>query len=56
MALNSLEALRKVSKWTDDIKRDTRYVGVGSVNNQIQLMNGTKIDPRPNEDRYFAYE
>ena len=46
---------KKVSKWTDDIKKDTRFCGIGTVNNQIHFANGSKTD-RPTEDRSFCYE
>jgi hypothetical protein len=42
--------------WTDDLKRDTTFFGVGNVNNQIHLANGTKLEAHPYEDRSFAYE
>ncbi len=42
-------------KWTDDIKKDVKFVGVGSVNNQTHLANGAKME-KPSDDRSFSYE
>lgn len=56
MAFNPNEIIRKIARWTDDLKKDTTYFGVGNVNNQIHLSNGTKLEAHPYEDRSFAYE
>ena len=45
----------QISKWTDSIKKDIKYFGVGTVNNQTHLANGVRID-KPSEDRSFSYE
>lgn len=42
--------------WTDDLKKDTKFFGVGNVSNQIHLVNGTKLEAHSNEDRSFSYE
>lgn len=56
MSKNTVDDIyRKISKWTDDIKKDTKYYGVGTVQNQTQLINGATIN-RLNEDRSFSYE
>ena len=39
----------------DDIKKDNKYYGVGTVNNMIHFPNGKKIE-EPFEDRSFSYE
>ena len=46
---------KKVSKWTDDIKKDSKFCGIGTVNNQTHLSNGRNIE-NPCEDRSFSYE
>lgn len=55
MNKNIPDIFRQKSKWTDDIKKDTKFCGIGTVNNQIHLQNGQKHEA-PSEDRSFAYE
>jgi len=49
------EVYRKAAKWMDDIKKDNKYYGVGTVNNMVHFPNGKKIE-EPFEDRAFSYE
>lgn len=59
MSRNTPELYRKnlriKSKWFDDIKKDNRFYGVGTVNNQIHYPNGAREEHKF-EDRSFAYE
>jgi TAK1-binding protein 1 len=41
-------------KWTDTLKLDTKYCGLGTAVNQL-IHKGVKTEAHPNEDRSFRY-
>ncbi|RNA37902.1 TGF-beta-activated kinase 1 and MAP3K7-binding 1-like isoform X1 [Brachionus plicatilis] len=56
MNFYSLENLtKKYSKWTDAIKRDSKYCGIGTVNNRVKIQHGQILE-QPCEDRSFSFE